>query len=61
MKFTDYHESAREHARKMKNVSPEIFPEYAALKLAEQNLDKAKDEYDAALLKWKTLYEGWDG
>ena len=47
--------SARVKVRKLKKVSPEIFPEYSRLVCAERDFKLAKIELKAAKNAWRKL------
>ena len=47
--------SAKETLIKMKTIHPYLFVEYAKYEAAKSNLEKAKQEYDAAKKAWEKI------
>jgi hypothetical protein len=55
MTFQDQLRFARERINELKITTPEIFPEWQRLKLAEKQLTIATDEVNSAQLAWDRL------
>jgi len=48
-------EKARKRIRFLKLVTPEMFPEWQAMKIAQQRFDEALKELEEAKRRWKKL------